>query len=42
MFAQRFENVKRYISAYYYYIIIILPLEKRPSREGETHFAFHL
>jgi len=38
----RFENVKRYISAYYYYVIIILPLEKRPSRERETCFAFHL
>lgn len=42
MFTQCFENVKRYISAYYYYIIIILPLEKRPSREGETCSAFLL
>lgn len=40
MFAQRFENVKRYISAYYYYIIIILPLEKRPSREGRLTLHF--
>lgn len=42
MFTQCFENVKRYISAYYYYIIIILPLEKRPSRERETCSAFFL
>lgn len=39
MFTQCFENVKRYISAYDYYIIIILPLEKRPSRERETCFC---